>query len=494
VRARGRIGLALALCLLVFTAAANARPLGEITTFPVPSPSKELWGITRGADGNMWFADNSTKSVGRITVQGQISEFPVNDPAHPNHGPSAEITQGPDHNIWFADQNGAVGRTNPQGQSTIYPVGGGSLPNDWIWGVAPGSDGNVWFSNRGCQGNPGGTCAIGKITPGGVIKQYTAFPLSGAKPSDMALGADGNVWFVDYGASAIGKVTPAGQIIEYSLSPSAEPGSVGLGPNGNVWFTEFGTRRIGEITPQGHITEFSAGIPSTALLGAIATGADGNIWFVDYGMPPAIGRITPQGQVAEYPTGLPKKSGPSYIAAGSDGSMWVTNNVDAGNPDASTAIERIGTGYPPIPSQRPVLSGLRVSPKKSSIAGRRVKGRCVKRTAKNRAHKRCRRAIKLRIGFTLNTVATVTLTFTKQKSGRRVKKGCVKRTGKNRKHTRCTRNVRLPGQITLSAKAGTNTFTFAGKTGGRRLGPGRYRLTVTPAGGTPQTAQFRVVG
>jgi len=54
--------------------------------------------------------------------------------------------------------------------------------------------------------------------------------------------------------------------------------------------------------------------------------------------------------------------------------------------------------------------------------------------------------------------------------------------------------MKLPGSITLSASAGANTFTFRGKVGGHRLGPGRYRVTVLPAGGTPQTAQFRVVG
>ena len=453
----------------------------------MPGSSSNLWGITPGPDGNLWFADASTKSVGRITTQGQVTEFPVTGSSH---FPSAGITQGHDRNIWWADQNGAVGRTNTQGQSTNFPVGSGSLPNDWIWGVAPGSDGNVWFSNRGCQ-DPGGTCAMGKITPGGSVTEYATFPLSGAEPSDVALGPDGNVWFTDYGADAIGKVTPAGAINEYPIGHPADPSGIALGRDGNLWFTEFTAKAIGRITPDGHITEFTAGIPSTANLGSIAAGPDGNLWFVDYRHNnPAIGRVTPQGQISEFSAGLPPNSVPAWIAPGADGSMWVTNNIEPPSGPGSTAIERIGTGFPPVPS----VTGLRLTPKKASIGGRRVKGRCVKPTRQNRRHKRCRRAIKLTIGYTLNVNSIVSLTLTKRQPGRQAKKRCMKRTRKNRKHKRCTRTVKIPGQITLTGKAGTNAATFRTNVGGHRLSTGVYRLTLTPAGGRPQTVQFRLTG
>jgi hypothetical protein len=149
------------------------------------------------------------------------------------------------------------------------------------------------------------------------------------------------------------------------------------------------------------------------------------------------------------------------------------------------------------PPSVPALSGLRVSPHKFSLAGRRVKGHCVKPTAKNHGNKHCRRAIKLKISYTLSAAATVTFTLKKKAPGRKVKGRCVKPTKKNRKHKRCHRLIGLHGSITLTGKAGNNSFTFNGKLAGHKLAPGSYQLTATPTAGgrtgTPQRATFKLV-
>jgi hypothetical protein len=81
-------------------------------------------------------------------------------------------------------------------------------------------------------------------------------------------------------------------------------------------------------------------------------------------------------------------------------------------------------------------------------------------------------------------------------AGRRVNARCVKQTHKNRKHRRCTRPVALPGTLTLTGKQGTDTFTFNGRLGGHRLGPGSYQLTATPtasgAVGSPRATAFTI--
>ena len=75
---------------------------------------------------------------------------------------------------------------------------------------------------------------------------------------------------------------------------------------------------------------------------------------------------------------------------------------------------------------------------------------------------------------------------------------CAKQTKKNDKQARCTRLVALQGSITLAGKTGANAFAFAGRIGGRPLGPGRYQLTASPTAnghtGTPQTVTFKIVG
>ena len=81
---------------------------------------------------------------------------------------------------------------------------------------------------------------------------------------------------------------------------------------------------------------------------------------------------------------------------------------------------------------KPAISSLRVSPKSFSLAGRRVNGRCVKPTRQNNGNKHCRRPSTLRISYTLNVAATVTLTLKRQVAGRKVNGRCVKPTTRER--------------------------------------------------------------
>jgi hypothetical protein len=81
-----------------------------------------------------------------------------------------------------------------------------------------------------------------------------------------------------------------------------------------------------------------------------------------------------------------------------------------------------------------------------------------------------------KIQFTLDTATSVKLTFARQ-----VKKG----------HRKTFRTV---GHLTVrNAKAGKNTVLFLGRLGGKPLRQGRYRLTVTPAGGKPRTLRLTVL-
>jgi hypothetical protein len=133
-----------------------------------------------------------------------------------------------------------------------------------------------------------------------------------------------------------------------------------------------------------------------------------------------------------------------------------------------------------------------------SIAGRRERGRCVKPSKHNRRHKHCRRPVRLRVTYALGAAATVTITVKHQASGRKVKGRCAAPTKKNHKHARCSRWVTVRGRIRLAARAGANAFTFTGKVGSHKLGPGTYQLTATPTArgesGTPQKVTFKIVG
>ncbi|WP_199614091.1 virginiamycin B lyase family protein [Paenibacillus alkalitolerans] len=55
--------------------------------------------ITTGADGALWFTENQSNRIGRITVDGDIREFPI---------PSANA--GPVGAVWFAEECSQIGR------------------------------------------------------------------------------------------------------------------------------------------------------------------------------------------------------------------------------------------------------------------------------------------------------------------------------------------------------------------------------------------------
>jgi streptogramin lyase len=111
--------------------------------------------------------------------------------------------------------------------------------------------------------------------------------LGGSRPAGLAVGPDGNVWFMDPWSPTIGKMTPEGVLSEFPL-PKQWPGaaafqaSVAAWPDGNVWNTR--GRAIGRVTPSGAATEYDlpsdivARLPSSDELGSVTADPDGDRW------------------------------------------------------------------------------------------------------------------------------------------------------------------------------------------------------------------------
>jgi hypothetical protein len=103
-----------------------------------------------------------------------------------------------------------------------------------------------------------------------------------------------------------------------------------------------------------------------------------------------------------------------------------------------------------------------------------------------------------KVTYTLNQAASVRFTVTQAQSGRRGSRGrCVAPTRRNRTARRCTRVVTLSGSFTRTGNAGTNTFRFTGRIGGKRLKPGTYKLVATPKAngqtGRPVSVTFHII-
>src|SRR4029077_14723934 len=125
---------------------------------PIPTSSSVPTSITSGPDGNLWFTEQATNKIGRITTAGSITEFAIPGCKGPNTGGPTSITAGPDGNLWFT----------------------------------------LFFANR-----------IAKMTTSGVITAVFTAPTTGTLTS-ITLGPDGNLWFVE--GFKVGKITTGGSI------------------------------------------------------------------------------------------------------------------------------------------------------------------------------------------------------------------------------------------------------------------------------------------
>src|SRR5437762_11139869 len=94
---RGRTSsAAVIVALAALASAATASP--AITEYPLPSPSSVPFGITMGSDGALWFTENQSDRIGRITTSGSVTEYQL-----PTDRQPFEITNGPDGALWFTD-------------------------------------------------------------------------------------------------------------------------------------------------------------------------------------------------------------------------------------------------------------------------------------------------------------------------------------------------------------------------------------------------------
>jgi streptogramin lyase len=126
-------------------------PVGVITEFKFytsiagDAGNMNLWGITAGPDGNLWFVENAASSpvaaIGRITPAGIVTEF--QQPSLIGYPYPISITTGPDGNLWFTESAGGIGRITPAGMITEFPLTSSGYP----WNITAGPDGNLWFTD-----------------------------------------------------------------------------------------------------------------------------------------------------------------------------------------------------------------------------------------------------------------------------------------------------------------------------------------------------------
>ena len=108
------------------------------------------------------------------------------------------ITLGGDGNLWFGEEAYRLGRITPAGAITELQLPIGDQPGRFA--AAP--DGNLWLTaGVGNEGN------LLRISPDGVITKFL-IPTEAGKPTDVAVGPDGKIWFTQWAIDQIGYFEP----------------------------------------------------------------------------------------------------------------------------------------------------------------------------------------------------------------------------------------------------------------------------------------------
>lgn len=173
-------------------------PAGIITEFAIPTPDSGPRALAAGPDGNIWFSEFKAGKIGRITPRGVITEFAL---PRANAGPG-DITAGADGALWFVELSGTmdgmrpdgnrVGRISMSGEISEYPLpSAGNSPIN----IAVGPDRNVWYTKD---------AALGRVSMDGTIVEV---PIAAgpARAVGLTAGSDrqpperltDRLWFTD---------------------------------------------------------------------------------------------------------------------------------------------------------------------------------------------------------------------------------------------------------------------------------------------------------
>jgi virginiamycin B lyase len=243
---------------------------GQVTEFKIPSAGALLGsGLVTSGDGNLWFGEIG--KVGRVTASGQVTEFPIPGVVPPE-GNAFTMGRASNGDIWLDEVGEIIGLVDSTGSVAQFHVDGGEIVS-----AINGSDDALWFT----QGKD-----IERMTLDGHI---TVFPTTTGGRISLFAGPGNTLLFSDSGGQ-VGSISTDGKITLIARIPGLA--GMTLGPDGNLWFTQDQSYNdIGRLTLAGAITTFKLPTVNSAPSGIIV-GPDGNLWFGEF-HGERIGRITP---------------------------------------------------------------------------------------------------------------------------------------------------------------------------------------------------------
>lgn len=229
------------------------------------------------------------------------------------------------------------------------------LVGRWPEYLALGADGEEWFLAYR-EGDP--LPLLGEVSPLGTIKVQHLAVNAQSEIRGLAVGADGDLWMTETRLdghtrlSAILRVTPAGSVTSFNkgLQKDAIPWYITAGSGNVLWFTD-SVGRVGRIDTDGVIREFPIvrQIVPGKLQGPespVVMGPDRDLWFI---VGQRIGRMTLSGHAKSFtppssyrqPEAWRGRGGLDSLATGPEGNLWFTR--ESGEVERMDARGRVRT-------------------------------------------------------------------------------------------------------------------------------------------------------
>jgi len=186
-------------------------------------------------------------------------------------------------------------------------------------------------------------------------------------PTDVAIGADGDLWVADYANDRVQHFNPAGEYVgQFGAQGSGDgqlsrPASIAIDAEGDIWVVDKNNYRIQKFSPEGeYLDQFGSQGSAAGQFNhpeGIAIDASGDIWVSDtYNY--RIQKFTPEGELVEVvePEGLGAIE-PTGIDAGPDGKVWIAdwshNRVAAVSEEGEFELSSGSAGSGPGQFSRP---------------------------------------------------------------------------------------------------------------------------------------------
>lgn len=247
------------------------------TTSLVPTYVDRIvhWGLNTvpsGANAGMWITDSGADKLIHHNTSGALAGE-VTTSSH-----TIADTADSSGNLWFMQTNGTVGKLSTTGTKTYYTA---AVTNAQGMQMTEGPNNTgIWYPQQSSN-------EIVNVSPAGAVTTYT-IPTAASQPYGI-VAACNKLWVAEYATDKIAEFDPStNNWTEYNVpTASAKPFQMAVDANGQVWFTEWAANKVAMIATVSGGPQPSAAV--YALNGVPVNGVDGLIagWAANHLFAPA---------------------------------------------------------------------------------------------------------------------------------------------------------------------------------------------------------------